>query len=53
MFSKSYRWLVLGITNQDEGIVASEFNHIDISVDSEVIIAQEKGNNDILLNASE
>nr|ULA45346.1 chemosensory ionotropic receptor IR75q.1 [Agrotis segetum] len=50
MFSKSYRWLILGNTSQDEGIVASELNHVEISVDSEVITAQEIGNNDILLH---
>ena len=52
MFSKSYRWLVLGNPILDNGTVASEFKYLGISVDSEVITAQEK-ENVILLHSSE
>uniref|UniRef100_A0A2A4IZW1 Uncharacterized protein n=1 Tax=Heliothis virescens TaxID=7102 RepID=A0A2A4IZW1_HELVI len=50
MFSKSYRWLVLGNPIQNEDIVPPEFRGLNISVDSEVIMAQKTTNNDTLLH---
>ncbi|PZC86346.1 hypothetical protein B5X24_HaOG200843 [Helicoverpa armigera] len=50
MFSKSYRWLVLGNPIQKESIVPPEFRGLNISVDSEVIMAQKTANNDTLLH---
>nr|ARB05667.1 ionization receptor 75q1 [Mythimna separata] len=50
LFSKSYRWLVLGNSIQDNGNIAAEFEGLSISVDSEVIITEEKERNDILLH---
>uniref|UniRef100_A0AAU6NDS6 IR75q.1 n=1 Tax=Mythimna loreyi TaxID=667449 RepID=A0AAU6NDS6_9NEOP len=50
LFSKSYRWLILGNSINDNGSIATEFENLSISVDSEVIITQEKERNYILLH---
>lgn len=53
LFSKSYRWLVLGDPIQYNSIIAPEFDDLIISVDSEFMIAQENENKDIVLHTSE
>ncbi|CAH0701263.1 unnamed protein product [Spodoptera exigua] len=51
-FRKSYRWLILGKTltiNDSTRYVSPDFNDIKISVDSEVIIIDEKENSNEVL----